>query len=82
MSWTTNWNCLPEEIKSKIMYSGYIRHPTAYLIDNIDYIPYNSIASDITETHTTFIEHLSNIGILNKYYLYDYDLIFYFFDFD
>ncbi len=77
-----NWNCLPLEIRSKIMYSRWIKHPIVDLIKDIDYIPYNSIARDITETDTSYVEHLCDIGILNNSLLYDYDLIFYFFDFD
>ena len=62
----TGWNNLPLELRSKIMYSGYIKHPIVELIKEIDYIPYNSIASDILELKPSYIEHLCDIGILKS----------------
>ena len=58
------WNDLPLELRSKIMYRGHIKHPIVKLLKDMEYISYNSIASDILETQPSYVEHLCNIGIL------------------
>jgi len=60
----TGWNDLPLELRSKIMYSGYIKHPIVELLKDMEYISYNSIACDILETQPSYVEHLCDIGIL------------------
>ena len=58
---------LPIEIKSKIMYSGFIKHPITNLFNYFlnDIIPLNSDISN-----PSFIEHLINIGELRNNMLY------------
>ena len=60
------WNDLPLEIRAKIMYSGWVKHPIVELIKDVCYIPYDSIASDILELKPSYIEHLCDIGILKS----------------
>ena len=58
------WNDLPEEIRSKIMYSGYIKHPVALVfkkfMNNI-FIPLSANVEIIS-----LYDHLRNLGILNN----------------
>ena len=58
------WNDLPEEIRSKIMDSGYIKHPVALVfkkfMNNI-FIPLSANVEIIS-----LYDHLRNLGILNN----------------
>ena len=55
---------LPIELKSKIMYSGYIRHPLAILIDDFfnSIIPLISVVGD----NPSILQHLCDIGELKS----------------
>ncbi len=73
----TGWNDLPLEIRAKIMYSGYIKHPIIDFLKEIEYISYKSIVVDETETLPSYVEHLCNIGILNYSFTYFYPSLFF-----
>ena len=66
---------LPYELKSKIMYSGYIVHPVAIIFKQFvkNILP---ISSNV-DNNPSFIEHLTNIGELTI----DEDIYILFFDF-
>tara|TARA_R110000803_G_scaffold58017_1_gene116204 strand:+ start:1220 stop:1474 length:255 start_codon:yes stop_codon:yes gene_type:complete len=58
------WN-LPIELRSKIMFSGWIRHPTADIITNflLNIMP---MEYDTRLPPPSFIRHLTNTGELNE----------------
>lgn len=62
------WENLPSEIQSKIMFSGYIKHPISVIFNNFinNIIP---LSADISDPKPSFIRHLVNIGILNTFVL-------------
>ena len=58
---------LPEEIRAKIMYGGYIIHPSAKIIKDFFNNLYIKLSQNVEEDSINIYNHLINIGELKKY---------------
>ena len=58
---------LPEEIRAKIMYGGYIIHPSAQIIKDFYNNLYIKLNQNVEEDSLNIYNHLINIGELKKY---------------
>ncbi len=74
-----NYNNLPEEIKSKIMFSGYIIHPIAKVFkdfknDNLDLINNKFNLDNFIYEDLTMYEYLKEMEYFNKIFIYYDDI--------
>lgn len=58
---------LPQEIRAKIMYGGYIIHPSAQIIKDFFNNLYIKLNQNVEEDSINIYNHLINIGELKKY---------------
>jgi len=74
-----NYNNLPEEIKSKIMFSGYIIHPIAKVFkdfknDNLDLINNKFNLDNFIYEDLSMYEYLKEMEYFNKIFIYYDDI--------
>ncbi len=74
-----NYNNLPEEIKAKIMFSGYIIHPIAKVFkdfknDNLDLINNKFNLDNFIYEDLSMYEYLREMDYFNKNFIYYEDI--------
>lgn len=74
-----NYNNLPEEIKAKIMFSGYIIHPIAKVFkdfknDNLDLINNKFNLDNFIYEDLTMYEYLKEMEFFNKTFIFYEDI--------
>ncbi len=74
-----NYNNLPEEIKAKIMFSGYIIHPIAKVFkdfknDNLDLINNKFNLDNFIYEDLSMYDYLREMDYFNKNFIYYEDI--------
>tara|TARA_R110002020_G_scaffold64518_1_gene171225 strand:+ start:879 stop:1112 length:234 start_codon:yes stop_codon:yes gene_type:complete len=74
-----NYNNLPEEIKAKIMFSGYIIHPIAKVFkdfknDNLDLINNKFNLDNFIYEDLSMYDYLKEMDYFNKNFIYYEDI--------